>query len=294
MNDNNQNDNIETLEGDWEENPDTALQAVNRPSTDLMLGTASAHEALKYRADGLYALRRASIKALNSNDFHRFGDNWWLLSSGVSKITEIYGIHYGAPKFYKEWKDRYDEEAKETVKNSHYIIKCELSALFPMDGNRSYTTTGSASTRDPFFMRNKEHPHPLNVDEENVRKKAETNARARCLIGLGIANFTPDELKEAGLKTQATSGHDYKKAAPSSEPSDKQWGMLKKLIKEKIPNAPDGLFTWLENEKPSRKEASYLIDWMMRYSDGDMDYDEQFKAEYKRALKGELKSKEEK
>ena len=262
----------EELEGTIEEMPGMALTKP-QSDVDIVLGTQKAHEALIIRAQGLEALRKASIKALKPKDFHRFGDNWWLQSSGVSKISEIYGIHYEPPIFKKEWKDRWDEETQEEVKKSHYVWHCQITATFAMD-NRSYTATGSASTRDPFFMRDGAFPHPLNVDEEDVRKKAETNARARCLIGLGIANFTPDELESAGLDTSKSTGHDYKTAAPANAPSEKQWGLLFHKMNEKVVGVDkeSEIHQWIKTQKLTMKHVSGIIDMLEKLTE-PMDYD---------------------
>lgn len=280
----------EILEGEYESNTETALAAISR-GHDLVLGTEAAHKSLEYRAKGLEALRIATIRALKPKDFHSFGGNWWLQSSGVSKVSEIYGIHYDVPKFSKEWKDRFDEDRQEVIEKSHFIIKCEITAVFNLD-SRSYTATGSASTRDDFFKRKdsngvSQYQHPLNVDEEDVRKKAETNARARALIGLGIANFTPDELAQAGLDITKSTAHDYKTGAPKSEPTEKQIGFIRGLFEKKVLgiNASDW-FDWFEKQKVTGSQASYLIEWLKERNDSSIDYEEQFKGEYKNIIAG--------
>jgi len=285
----------EILEGTIEETSQ-ALTQVKRDN-DLVLGTQAAHESLMLRAKGLEALRRASIQALKKQDFHRFGDNWWLQSSGVAKISQIYGIDYSKPTFTKEWKDWHDEENNQTLERHYYIIKCEIAAVFHIDNHRAYTAIGSASTRDPFFMRDSKIPHALNVDEEDVRKKAETNARARCLMGLGIANFTPDELDAAGIKKEESTGHDYKGAPPKGTPTEKQWELLDKLIREKIVGFDtEEIVKWVHApvQGVTGKKASFLIEWLMTFKSGACDYEEQFTAEYDAVVAGKYHKEDKK
>ena len=200
-------------------------------------------------------------------------------------------MHFNAPVFHKEWKARFDEETKETIEKSHFVIKCDIQAIFPIDMGRSYTATGSASTNDPFFMRGGKSPHPLNVDEEDVRKKAETNARARALIGLGIANFTPDELSQAGLDTSKSTSHEYKTGAPKSEPTEKQFELLDKLIGQKLSGHPSDaeLQKWFRTQGLTKNQLAGIIDWMIQYQDGAMDYEGNFQKDYEKAKAGAFK-----
>ena len=281
----------EVFEGEYEEASDTALTVASRGS-DLVLGTQAAHKALEYRAKGLEALRLASIRALSPKDFHRFGDNHWLQASGVSKLVQIYGINFTAPKFTKEWEPIKGEDG-EIIERGKFVWRCEVAAYFPMDGNRAVTSTGSASSRDDFFAKNKDgsYKHWLDVDSEDVRKKSETNARARALIEIGIANFTPDELVQAGLDTSKSTGHDYQKSSfDKSEPTEKQMKMLFVLCGKKVQGIEGkDLHKQIEDKKLSRAQVSNLIDWMNKYQDGAMDYEEEFKTKYKDAVVGKLK-----
>lgn len=274
------------------EEVETGLAKRDDSSKDLVLGTQAAHESMMLRAQGLEALRKTTIRALTRNDFHRFGDNHWLNSSGVNKICAIYGINFSEPVFSApEWGDLPGEnEGDEVRKGAYYTIKCKMTARFRMD-DRSYTTVGSASTRDPFFGMSKgKLVHPLDVVKENVRKKSETNARAKCLIGLGLANFTPDELTSAGLDVSKSTGHVYKKAAPKGEPTEAQMKMLYAVCNKKV-NGIEGavLVDWVKSEKLSRAQMSNLLDWLSKSDDGAIDYVNDFQKNYNAVIAGKFK-----
>jgi hypothetical protein len=287
----------EILEGVLEETNQSVAKIES--SNDLVLGAEKAHDRLMLRAKGLEALRTATIKALKPSDFHEFGSQgkgYWLESSGVSKVSSIYGIDYSKPVFTKEWKDWYDEEKDVILEKHYYIIKCDIEAYFRMD-NRKYQGSGSASTRDPFFMRDSKIPHPLNVDEEDVRKKSETNARARCLMGLGLANFTKEEIVGAGMKTGDISGHEYKSDLPKGSVTDKQWGLLDKLVREKMIDInPDDLMDTFRSSKQGLvgKQVSYLIEWFMTQEKETVEYDNHLKPIYKDILAGKYHKEEKK
>ena len=138
-------------------------------------------------------------------------------------------------------------------------------------------------------MRNKARLHPLDVDESNVMKKAETNARARCLMGLGLADFTPSELDRADFDTTKSTSHDYKKQSPKSTPTDKQLDLLKGMISKKMDGSPgtDAVMDWiLEDKKFDKKQCSNLINWFFQYQDGAMDYNEEFQTKFNDAVAG--------
>ena len=85
----------------------TSLAKQDESSKNLALGTQAAHESLMIRAKGLEALRKATIKSLTEDDFHLFGGtSSWLQSSGVNKISAVYGIDFTEPVFSApEWGD---------------------------------------------------------------------------------------------------------------------------------------------------------------------------------------------
>lgn len=253
-------------------------------ASHLVLGTIAAHEALVYRARGLEALRKFTIQQLKPEDFHYFGKNVWLMASGVTKIIEIYGIHFDPPTYEQVWRDRYDEEKDEVIKNSHYIYRCTLTAHFWRD-KRAVTVTGSASTRDPLLKIKTVNgvdifPHPLNVNEDNIRKKAETNARARALIALGVANFTPAELQKVGLEMSKATKHTFKSKAPVSLPTSEQWEKLKSLMVEKVIGVGKDhkVHEWFPEQGLSQKNVETIISYLSK-AEGEIPYDD-FKTYY--------------
>lgn len=271
----------------------TAIERVEK--SELVLGSEVAHEVVMRRASTLKALREITLKSLSPKDFHFFGDNPWLEASGVAKVSEVFGVHFTKPIYTKEWRDRFDEETQEVIKNSHFVYLCEITAILPIDGNRSYPATGTASTRDDFYMRDKKHPHPLNVDEDDVRKKAETNARARCLIGLGLASYSAEELNRIGFDRSKTTGHDYKTPAPQGSPSEKQWEYLDSLIEKKVVGIePEKIQEFLRKPMITGKQATCLIQWLKAKADGSIDNDDQFKPNYDDIIAGKFYVKEDK
>lgn len=235
------------------------VSLVRQNGNDLVLSEQSAQEKLAIRAKSLAALRKLCIQALTPDDFHMFGDNPWIEESGVSKITSIYGVSFGSPTFEGPlWRDERNEETGEIKDRGYYIYRCTMTAHFALDG-RSYTATGTADTRQGFFQRGGKRLHPLDVDENNVMKKAETNARARCLMGLGLADFTPEELQRAKFDTDKSTGHTYKSAAPKPEPSEKQIALIQDLIGKKMDGCPsiEELMSWiLADTRFDKKQAS--------------------------------------
>jgi hypothetical protein len=193
-------------------------------------------------------VRKLALQATEPCDWVDEGGKPYLQWSGTAKVAMAFGVSYRAQEFEKE--------ALKDERGSYIMYHCMGTIDFQ---GRSMSETGSASTRDPFFLNGKEWytdedgqsksrkiEKPLSeIDLSDVRKKAMTNFLGRGLksmIGLSfswdsIEDLTQNRINRGNCAGKFQFAKDGKKpagqqaAAPTSESKQMREAVWDKIVK---------------------------------------------------------------
>lgn len=163
------------------------------------------------RVDTLKKILGVAIKRTNPHDWTCIGDKPYLGSSGVEKISPLFGVKMENVK--NERLEREDDKGK------HYIY--QFTARFWWQGG-SIEALGACSSRDKFFgwdSSKKIYKELHDVDETNVMKAAYSNLMVNGVSRLlGIRNLEWSDLEPFGITKDKVSKVEYNKGA-TADPS---------------------------------------------------------------------------
>ncbi len=133
-----------------------------------------------------------AIKVTNGRDWRMIRDEPYLEIGGSVKVARVFGVSLeiiSGP----ERINHFDEIIP------FVMFHTRVRAIHRGSGE-SFEDEGEATSKDPFYWRDKVPQPPENVDLGDVRKKSITNAYGRAIKGLlGLRTVTLDELKAAGI-----------------------------------------------------------------------------------------------
>lgn len=152
------------------------------------------------------------IKRTNPHDWTCIGDKPYLGSSGVEKISPLFGVKMENVKNVRL--DREDDKGKQ------YIY--QFTARFWWQGG-SIEALGACSSRDKFFgwdSGTKTYKELHDVDETNVMKAAYSNLMVNGVTRvLGIRNLEWSDLEAFGITKDKVTKIEYNKGAQADSSS---------------------------------------------------------------------------
>lgn len=190
-------------------NEDGQIVQVGQESASFDFFDDNALERLASEADSrvqaMNTIMAASLKMTNHHDWvsHGSGDKSrpYLCASGAEKIARM-GVTVSGIRSKKEW----DEDEK----GRYYIYS--YTGIFTIAG-RSLEAIGTCTSRDKFFAVRDGKFQPLgDVDQTNIMKSAYSNMMVNGITRLlGMRSATWEDLKAAGINTDAIQKVEYKK-----------------------------------------------------------------------------------
>jgi hypothetical protein len=164
------------------------------------------------KVDVLKKVLGVAIKRTNPHDWTCIGDKPYLGSSGVEKISPLFGVKMESVK--NERLEREDDKGK------YYIY--QFTARFWWQGG-SIEALGACSSRDKFFgwdSATKSYKELHDVDEPNVMKAAYSNLMVNGVTRvLGIRNLEWSDLEAFGITKDKVTKVEYNKGAQSDPAS---------------------------------------------------------------------------
>jgi hypothetical protein len=204
-----------TAQDDTWETPEPTEVVIHREDPEFSFPLVTG-EQIKQAEESVEAIKKIKLLALRvttPHDWVDMGGKPYLAETGCMKIARLFGVSFT---------DLTVEEVKRTEGSTtvyRYIATC--TARF---NGGSLEVEGAASSDDDFFsMRNGERLPIQDINLNNIRKKATTNAQSRALKKiLGLGGLTWEDVRGAGVEKSATASVRYKgqKAAHTTEGAD--------------------------------------------------------------------------
>lgn len=153
--------------------------------TDELVRSAG-EQAVKLRE-----LQDALLGAVRPGGVTRMGDKPYFEDATIQTWRLLVGIEFP--------EERYETEEVSDSKGKFTRFICHKKAVW---GGKTFATIGTSSTRDKFFAEVGGQPrHEDDIDQNNLRKKASTNAEHRLvmkLLGMGAIEW--EDLKKHGFR----------------------------------------------------------------------------------------------
>ncbi len=173
-----------------DETKELTTSEVAVPTTAVPYISDEAIAAAEKAVENLKRMRKVILGLTNRSDWLDLGGKPYLQGSGVEKIAAGFGVSF---------RNQRVEEVTETLDledGSRQIVRRFHAWATATRGTREVEANGEASSLDDFFSLRRGKRLPLSeVNLENVRRKAVTNAQSRALKkALGLTGIDWDEL----------------------------------------------------------------------------------------------------